>query len=89
MVILDSDHREPHVFREMELYGPLVTAGSFMLAQDGVIDLLPFGRGDRPGPLPAIRRFLSGHAEFEVDRDRCERFLITHRPMGWLRRVGN
>jgi cephalosporin hydroxylase len=89
MVILDSDHRESHVFREMELYGPLVTAGSFMLVQDGVIDLLPFGRGDRPGPLPAIRRFLGGHAEFEVDRERCERFLITHHPMGWLRRVRN
>jgi cephalosporin hydroxylase len=86
MVILDSDHREEHVFQEMELYGPLVTTGSFMLVQDGVIDLLPFGRGDRPGPLPANQRFLSRHAEFEVDHERCDRFLITHHPMGWLRR---
>jgi cephalosporin hydroxylase len=86
MVILDSDHSEPHVFREMECYAPLVTPGSFMLVQDGVIDVLPWGRGDRPGPLPAITRWLPQHPEFEVDTARCERFLITQHPKGWLRR---
>jgi cephalosporin hydroxylase len=29
---------------------------------------------------------LSHHPEFEVDVARSERFLITHHPMGWLRR---
>jgi cephalosporin hydroxylase len=87
MVILDSDHSEAHVFKEMELYGPLVTPGSFMLVQDGVIDL-PGGGGDRPGPLPAIKRFLGSNSEFEVDQERCGRFLITHHPLGWLRRKG-
>ena len=85
MVILDSDHSEPHVFKEMELYGPVVTPGSFMLVQDGVIDL-PSGGGDRPGPLPAIKRFLASNPQFEVDHERCGRFLITHHPLGWLRR---
>jgi cephalosporin hydroxylase len=86
MVILDSDHRESHVLREMELYGPLVTAGSFLLVQDGAIDTLETFRQSRPGPLRAIERFLAAHAEFEVDVRRCERFLITHHPKGWLRR---
>jgi len=85
MVILDSDHSEPHVFKEMELYGSVVTPGSFMLVQDGVIDL-PWGGGDRPGPLPAIKRFLASNPQFEVDHERCGRFLITHHPLGWLRR---
>jgi cephalosporin hydroxylase len=85
MVILDSDHSEPHVSKEMELYGPLVTPGSFMLVQDGVSDL-PGGGGDRPGPLVAIKRFLTTNLEFEVDHERCDRFLITHHPLGWLRR---
>jgi len=88
MVILDSDHSENHVFGEMELYAPLVTPGSFLLVQDGVTDVLSMGRWDRPGPLPAIKRFLAGHPEFEVDHERCERFLITHHPLGWLRRLG-
>lgn len=87
MVILDSDHSEEHVFQEMEAYAPLVSPASFMLVQDGVIDTLGMLRGDRPGPLPAIRRFLNRHPEFEVDEGRGNRFLITHHPLGWLRRT--
>jgi cephalosporin hydroxylase len=87
MVILDSDHSESHVFAEMELYGPLVTPGSLMLVQDGVIDLLPSMIGARPGPLPAIRRFVSEHPEFRPDMQRNQKFPISHHPNGWLRKV--
>jgi cephalosporin hydroxylase len=87
MVILDSNHSAEHVFKELELYAPLVTPGSFVLVEDGVVDTLPMFRQGRPGPLPAIKRFLESHADFEVDVERSERFLITHHPQGWLRRV--
>lgn len=86
LVILDSDHGETHVHAELESYAPFVTPGSYVLVQDGIIDELPSFAGDRPGPLPAIRRFLPQHPEFEVDHARCDRFLITEHPMGWLRR---
>jgi cephalosporin hydroxylase len=86
LVILDSDHSQPHVAAELEIYAPLVTSGSFCLVQDGVIDTSPLFAGGRPGPLPAIDQFLAHHPEFEVDQQRCERFLISHHPRGWLRR---
>ena len=86
MVILDGDHARDHVARELELYGPLVTPGSYLLSQDGVIDVLPVFAGGRPGPLPANVDFLARHPEFEHDRERNERFLLTHHPVGWLRR---
>lgn len=86
MVILDGDHSRDHVARELELYAPLVTPGSFLLSQDGVIDRLALFRDSRPGPLPANRDFLARHPEFEHDRERNERFLVTHHPLGWLRR---
>jgi len=86
MVILDSDHARDHVRRELECYAPLVTPGSYCLVQDGVIDTLSAFRDDRPGPLPAIEDFLRSTDDFEVDTERCERFLITHHPKGWLRR---
>ena len=86
MVILDSDHSRDHVAAELEAYAPLVSPGSYMLVQDGVIDDLPIFRSGRPGPLPAIHAFLERHPEFEVDRARTERFVITHHPAGWLRR---
>ena len=86
LVILDSDHSQSHVAAELEIYAPLVTRGSYCLVQDGVIDTLPMMAGARPGPLPAIDAFVAGHPEFEIDRERCERFLISHHPRGWLRR---
>ena len=89
LVILDSDHGEAHVRGELDSYAPLVTPGSYCLVQDGVIDKIWLFRGGRPGPLPATRKFLKTHPEFEVDHERNGRFLITHHPMGWLRRKTN
>jgi cephalosporin hydroxylase len=74
------------VAQELELYAPLVTPGSFILSQDGVIDQIWFFRDSRPGPLPANRSFLERHPEFEHDRERNERFGLSHHPLGWLRR---
>jgi cephalosporin hydroxylase len=85
-VILDSDHSQAHVAAELALYAPLVTRDSYCLVQDGVIDTLPMMAGARPGPLPAIEGFVAAHPEFEIDHQRCERFLISHHPRGWLRR---
>jgi len=86
MVILDSDHSEAHVAAELEAYAPLVTPGSLLHVQDGVIDVLPMLAADRPGPLPAIKHFLRAHHEFVAEDERSQRFLITHHPCGWLRR---
>jgi cephalosporin hydroxylase len=86
MVILDSDHSQDHVRSELECYAPLVTPGSYCLVQDGVIDTHPTFSHARPGPLPAIEDFLKTTDAFELEADRCDRFLVTHHPKGWLRR---
>jgi cephalosporin hydroxylase len=86
MVILDGLHDGPHVAKELELYAPLVTPGSLLLSQDGIIDQLGMFADSRPGPLPANRAFLESHPEFEYDQERNEKFLLTHHPLGWLRR---
>jgi cephalosporin hydroxylase len=87
MVILDALHDRDHVARELELYAPLVTPGSYLLSQDGVIDEIGFFADSRPGPLPANKDFLARHPEFEHDRERNERFLLSHHPLGWMRRI--
>ena len=58
--------------------------GCYLIVEDSNIgqirkDLLP-------GPLEAIEAFLARTDEFEIDRAR-EKFLITHNPSGYLRRV--
>jgi cephalosporin hydroxylase len=85
-VILDSDHSEAHVARELESYASLVTPGSYVLVQDGSVDTLGHYRALRPGPLPAIHKFVARHPEFTIDDERCDRFIVTHHPDGWLRR---
>lgn len=86
MVVLDSDHSAEHVLEEMHVYAPLVTPGSLMLVQDGVIDTLPMFSAFRPGPRAAIEAFLAETADFELDTRLDKRFLVTHHPSGWLRR---
>jgi cephalosporin hydroxylase len=86
MLILDGNHARDHVAQELELYAPLVTPGSVLLSQDGVIDRLRLFRDTRPGPYSANRKFLETHPEFEYDKARNERFIITHHPLGWMRR---
>jgi cephalosporin hydroxylase len=87
MVILDSDHSKVHVLRELNAYHQFVTRDSYLIVQDGIIDTLPIFEAARPGPLQAIREFTQGHPNFTIDEARSDRFLITHHPCGWLKRV--
>jgi cephalosporin hydroxylase len=37
MVILDADHSADHVSAELDLWSPLVTPGSYLVVQDGIV----------------------------------------------------
>jgi cephalosporin hydroxylase len=86
MVNLDSSHTKDHVLKEMELYGPLVTEGQYMVGH-------PIKIKDKegnlifPGPYEAIEEFLSNHSEFECDRTR-EKFQVIANIKGYLRKKG-
>ena len=86
MVILDSDHTRDHVLRELELYAPLVTPGSYLVVEDTNINGHPVAPEFGPGPMEAVEAFLETTDEFEVDRAR-EKLMLTFNPSGYLRRV--
>lgn len=85
LVTLDSDHSEANVARELELYAPLVTPGSYLVVEDTNVNGHPSFPAHGPGPWEAAEKFLAAHGEFTVDLD-CQRFLITNNPRGWLKR---
>jgi cephalosporin hydroxylase len=85
MVILDSDHTEHHVYDELLAYSPLVQPGDYLVVEDTNINGHPTFEGFGPGPMEAVTRFLSENEDFAVDR-RCERFLMTLNPSGYLKR---
>ena len=93
MVFLDSLHTHEHVLRELELYAPFVTVGSYLVLPDTFIEYFPKGYyADRPwdvgnNPMTALREFLKTHPEFVVDRERCDKLLITEAFDGYLKRL--
>lgn len=98
LIILDSNHSKAHVAAELELYSPLVTVGSYIVATDGSMEFLadvPRGGQDwqKDNPAAAAREFVAAHADFIEEQPVWpfnESVLsknITHWPSAWLKRV--
>lgn len=94
MVFLDSLHSHEHVYKELELYAPLVTVGSYLVLPDTFIEYFPKGyySHNRPwdvgnNPMTAMRAFMEKNNDFEIDRDLCNKLMITEAFDGYLRRV--
>lgn len=94
MVFLDSLHSHAHVAAELELYAPLVSVGSYLVLPDTFIEYFPKGyySGSRPwdvgdNPMTAMRDFMKGNDEFEIDRQLCDKLMITEAFDGYLKRV--
>lgn len=93
LVILDSNHTHEHVYRELQLYTPLVSVGSYVIVSDTVVEHMPedsfpdrpWGKGNNP--MTAVRAFLAQNDCFEVDAEIEQKLLITVSPSGYLRRV--
>ena len=93
LVCLDSNHSHAHVLAELMAYADLVSVGSYCVVMDTVMEDLPaelhsnrpWGPGDSPGS--AVREFLVGHPEFEVDRAIDHRLLLSVGTKGYLKRT--
>lgn len=85
LVILDSDHHADHVYAELITYSPLVQPGDYLIVEDTNVNGHPTFPEFGPGPMEAVDRFLTQNADFVID-ERCERFMLTLHPRGYLRR---
>lgn len=85
MVILDSDHSQQHVLKELRSYADVVTRGSYLVVEDGNINGNPVLPDFGPGPAEAITQFLSERKDFSIDESR-EKFFMTFNPRGFLKK---
>jgi len=95
MVVLDSNHTHEHVLRELELYSPFVTKGSYLAVLDTIVEDLPddffpdrpWGKGNNP--KTAVKEFLASSDRFEIDKELESKLLITVAPDGYLKCVSD
>lgn len=98
MLILDSDHSKAHVAAELDAFANLVTSGSFILSQDGVMQLVAGMPRTKPdwgtnNPIPAVEEFLARRPEFCLEKpprpfDESNGVPdCSHHPIGWLKRL--
>jgi cephalosporin hydroxylase len=97
MVVLDSDHSKRHVAEELRCYSPMVTSGSYIVATDGVMQILhdvPRGKPNwkEDNPTAAAAEFARDNLDFVLEEPPfpfnegqvTER--VTHWPGAYLRR---
>lgn len=93
LVCLDSNHTHAHVLAELEAYAPLVSAGSYCVVFDTIVEDMPAEMfPDRPwgtgnNPKTAVWEYLKTHSEFEIDKQMDNKLLISVAPHGYLKRV--
>jgi cephalosporin hydroxylase len=98
LVCLDSDHSKKHVLAELEAYSPLVTPGSYIVATDGIMEILhdaPRGKPEwkHDNPAAAADTFLLEHPEFVGEEhpflfnEGLIQKRVTHWPRAFLKRL--
>jgi cephalosporin hydroxylase len=91
LVVLDSNHTHEHVLKELKLYSPLVTKGSYLVVFDTIVEEMPedlfpdrpWGKGNNP--RTAVWEFLKTNDRFIIDKEIEGKLLITVAPDGYLR----
>lgn len=89
VVVLDSDHSAEHVYAEMAAYSGLVTPGSYLVVEDGIVRWLPeqLVHYKDSSPLDAIERFVEQNDGWAVDAELEDLSPTTQHPKGFLRRL--
>ncbi len=96
MVSLDSGHTALHVAREIELYGPLVSPGCYLVVEDSIFRFAEadqwkrnhFGDPSQGNPFDAIEAVLVDDPAWRRDIDIERLHPVSHHPGGWWVRNG-
>jgi len=93
IVILDSCHEKDHVLKEMELYSPLVSKGSYLVVCDTIMPRvagLKYAKEDfdTNNPKEAIEVFMKKYPnQFAIDRKWEDKYCFTYFPGGFLKKL--
>ena len=93
LVILDSNHTESHVLKELNLYSSLISKNSYCIVFDTIVEKMDseFSK-NRPwnkknSPQSAIQKFLKKNDEFIVDKTIDKKIILSMAPGGFLKKI--
>lgn len=89
LVIEDSSHEYENTLLAIHKFAPLVSRGSYLIVEDGILNILGWGKSFGGGPIKAINEFLKSNTDFEID-NKWEGFFgkqATFNPKGFLKKV--
>ncbi len=69
LVIEDSSHHYDNTMAVLQKFAEVVTPGSYLIVEDGIVNELGMTKKYDGGPLRAINEFLRNHPEFIVDKN--------------------
>lgn len=94
MVVLDSDHSRDHVLAELRSFGPLVTAGCYLVVADTILGHFEPAQTPRDRsklwlkgnePLSALQAYLKETDRFEADAALNGKLIFSSSAGGYLR----
>ncbi len=98
MVMLDSNHTKAHVLEELRAYGPMVTPGCYIVAADGIQELVcggPRTKADwkESNPKQAAIAFTRENPDFVIEEpawpfnEGAVRERLTYWPSAFVKRL--
>lgn len=89
LVIEDSSHHYQNTLDVINKFAPIVSVGSYLIIEDGIVSKLGIQHNYEGGPVRAVNQFLKSNKDFIIDRDLCNLFGLnaTFNIKGYLRRI--
>lgn len=98
LILLDSNHTKEHVLKELEVYSPLVTKGSYIVATDGIMELVCGLDRTSPdwetnNPKAAAIEFVKNNKNFIIDppafpfNEGSIKEPVTYWPSSYIKRI--
>jgi cephalosporin hydroxylase len=89
LVVEDGSHMYEGTLGAIVKFAPVVSVGSYLIVEDGIVDHLGRSSDFNGGPCRAIREFLPSHPDFTVDRRWCDFFgrNATNNVNGYLKKT--
>jgi len=89
LVIEDGSHEYSSTLGALKKFGPIVTSGSYLIVEDGIIDALGQSEAYNGGPVKAIKEYLVYTGEYNIDYKWLNMFgeSATFNTLGFLKKI--